>query len=347
MNIKVKEFGKMPNGNIINSYQLENDKGTIIRVINYGGIITDILTQDAHGETDDIVLGFDNLQDYLAPHPYLGAIIGRFANRINEAGFTLEGKKYKLAANEFPNHLHGGVVGFDKTVWLAFKNITTEFVSVKLAYESPDGEESYPGNLMVEVEYILNNQNELVINYTAQTDKKTHINLTNHSYFNLNGMKKDIHDHILQIDSDYITENNEAKLPTGNLTSVKNTVFDFREPKKIGRDIASIEPGYDHNFVINGNAGHLRKCAFVEDPLSGRTMEVLTTQPGVQLYTTNSDPKITGKKGKIYLKHSAFCLETQHYPDSPNKENFPTTVLNPGETFTETTIYRFGIIRKH
>jgi aldose 1-epimerase len=347
MDIKVKEFGKMPNGNIINSYQLENDKGTIIRVINYGGIITHVLTQDAHGETDDIVLGFDNLEDYLAPHPYLGAIIGRFANRINEASFTLDGKKYKLAANEFPNHLHGGVVGFDKTVWLAFKNITTEFVSVKLAYESPDGEESYPGNLMVEVEYILNNQNELVINYTAQTDKKTHINLTNHSYFNLNGMKKDIHDHILQIDSDYITENNETKLPTGNLTSVRNTVFDFREPKKIGRDITSIEPGYDHNFVINGNTGHLRKCAFVEDPLSGRTMEVLTTQPGVQLYTTNSDPKITGKKGKIYLKHSAFCLETQHYPDSPNKENFPTTVLNPGETFTETTIYRFGIIRKH
>jgi aldose 1-epimerase len=347
MDIKVKEFGKMPNGNIINAYELENDKGIIIRIINYGGIITHILTPDSKGKTEDIVLGFDNLQDYLSPHPYLGAIIGRFANRIDKASFTLNGKKYKLAANEGQNHLHGGIIGFDKTVWHAFKNITTEFVSVKLAYESPDGEESYPGNLMVEVEYILNNQNELVINYTAQTDKKTHINLTNHSYFNLNGMEKDIHDHILQIDSDYISENNETQIPTGNLTPVKNTVFDFRIPKKIGRDIASTGQGYDHNFVINGYSGHLKKCAYVEDPLTGRTMEVLTTQPGVQLYTTNSDPKITGKKGKIYRKHSAFCLETQHYPDSPNKENFPTTVLNPGETFAETTIYRFGIIKKH
>jgi aldose 1-epimerase len=347
MDIKVKEFGKMPNGKLINTYQLENDKGIIINIINYGGIITHILTPDPKGITDDIVLGFDNLQDYLAPHPYLGAIIGRYANRIGNASFSLDGKKYKLTANEGQNHLHGGSIGFDKTVWLAFKNISTEFISVKMAYESPDGEESYPGNLMVEVEYILNNQNELVINYTAQTDKKTHINLTNHSYFNLNGMEKDIHDHILQIDSDYITENNETQIPTGNLIPVKNTAFDFSEPKKIGRDISSIESGYDNNFVINGYSGHLRKCAFVEDPLSGRTMEVLTTQPAVQLYTTNSDPKITGKKGIVYQKHSAFCLETQHYPDSPNKESFPSTILNPGETYTETTIYRFGHTRKN
>ncbi len=344
MDIKATEFGTMPDGRIINSYQLENDKGTIVRIINYGGIITHILTPDKTGKQADIVLGFDNLSDYLAPHPYFGAIIGRFANRIGKAGFSLDGKAYNLAVNNGPNHLHGGLVGFDKIVWLAVKHITTEFVGLKLAYESPDGEESYPGNLMVEVEYILNNQNELVINYSAQTDKKTHINLTNHSYFNLNGCEKDIYDHVLRIDSDYITEIDETQIPTGNLTSIKNTAFDFKEPKKIGKDIASIEPGYDHNYVINGNYGHLRKCARVEDPYSGRSLEVLTTQPGVQLYTTNHEPGVTGKNGKVYARHSAFCLETQHYPDSPNKQNFPTTVLNPGETFTETTIYRFGII---
>jgi aldose 1-epimerase len=344
MDIKVKEFGQMPDGTMIHSYQLENDKGTIIRIINYGGIITHIITPDSKGQQDDVVLGFDNLADYLAPHPYFGAIIGRYANRIGNASFTLDGKTYKLAVNNGPNHLHGGIKGFDKKVWLAVKNFTNEFVSVKLAIESPDGEESYPGNLMVEVEYILNNQNELVINYSAQTDKKTHINLTNHSYFNLNGGQSSIHDHILQIDSDHITENDETQIPTGKLLNVKNTAFDFREPKKIGKDIHSVAPGYDHNFVLNGNAGHLRKCAHVEDPKTGRTLEVLTTAPGVQLYTTNHTPGVTGKNGKVYQVHGAFCLETQHYPDSPNKQNFPSTVLNPGDTYLQTTIYRFGTV---
>ncbi len=346
MNITSQEFGVMPNGTKIFSYQLENDKGIIIRIINYGGIITHILTPDRKGIQADIVLGFDNLKDYLAPHPYFGAIIGRFANRIGNASFTLDGIKYQLAVNNGSNHLHGGNKGFDKVVWLAVKNITTEFVGLKLAYDSPDGDESYPGNLLVEVEYILNNQNELVINYSAQTDKKTHVNLTNHSYFNLNGIEKSIHDHILQIDSDFITDTDETQIPNGNLSAVKNTAFDFTEPKPIGKDIDKIAPGYDHNFVINGNVGHLRKCATVEDPDSGRTLEVLTTQPGVQLYTTNHDPAVTGKASKVYTKHLAFCLETQHYPDSPNKQNFPTTVLNPGETYTETTIYRFGIINQ-
>jgi len=343
MDITVKEFGTLPNGSKIVSYQLENDKGTIVRIINYGGIITHILTPDKHGKQADIVMGFDNLQAYLDPHPFFGAIIGRYANRIGNASFTLDGKKYQLAVNNGPNHLHGGNKGFDKIVWLGVKNVTTEFIGLKLAYLSPDNEESYPGNLMVEVEYILNNQNELVINYSAQTDKKTHVNLTNHSYFNLNGFAKDIYGHILQIDSDYITEIDETQIPTGSLGSVANTAFDFRIAKKIGKDIDSIAPGYDHNYVLNGNAGHLRKCAKVEDPESGRTMEVLTTQPGVQLYTTNHDPGVKGKDEIVYKKHHAFCLETQHYPDSPNKQNFPSTVLNPGEQFTETTIYRFGI----
>ena len=345
MNIKITEFGAMPDGTEILTYQLENDKGTIIRIINYGGIITHIFTPDNKGHMGDIVLGFDNLSDYLSPHPYFGAIIGRYANRIGNASFTLDGKTYKLAANNGTTSLHGGHNGFDKKVWLAVKNISTEFVSVKLACESPDGEESFPGNLMVEVEYVLNNQNELVINYSAQTDKKTHLNLTNHSYFNLNGCVSNIYDHILQIDADYITETDESQVPTGRFTPVKNSVFDFRVPKKIGKDIAAIPPGYDHNYVINGNPGHLRKISRVEDPYSGRTLEVLTSQPGVQLYTTNHAHGIRGKEGKVYNEHSAFCLETQHYPDSPNKQNFPSTVLNPGKTYTESTIYRFGLTK--
>jgi aldose 1-epimerase len=343
MDIKVNEFGKMSDGTVIYSYQLENEKGTIVRLINYGGIVTNIFTTGKNGKSEDIVLGFDNLPDYLGLHPYFGAIIGRYANRIADSCFSLDGEIFNLAANDSPNHLHGGRVGFDKKVWLGVKNITTEFVSVKLACESPDGEESYPGNLMVEVEYILNNQNELVINYSARTDKKTHINLTNHSYFNLNGGEGDIYDYILQIDADYITENTSACIPTGKLTSVKNSAFDFRDPKRIGKDIASIPPGYDHNFVLNGNSGHLRKIARVEDPQSGRSLEVLTTEPGVQLYTTNHAHGIRGKEGKVYNEHSAFCLETQHYPDSPNKPHFPSTILNPGETYLQTTIYRFGL----
>ncbi len=345
MDIRTAEFGIMPDGTKIFSYQLENDKGVIIRIINYGGIITHIFTPDSKGNQDDIVLGFDNLPDYLSTHPYFGAIIGRFANRIAKGSFTLDDKTYKLAINDGKNHLHGGMVGFDKKVWLAVRNVTTEFVSLKMACESPDGEEFYPGNLMVEVEYILNNQNELVINYTAQTDKKTHINLTNHSYFNLNGGMGNVHDYSLHIDADYITEVAEDSIPTGNLIPVDKTAFDFREPKKIGRDIALIQKGYDHNYVINGYSGHLRTCARVEDPASGRTLEVLTTLPCVQLYTSNYITEIKGKKGKIYKKQSAFCLETQHFPDSPNKHNFPSTVLNAGDTYMESTIYRFGIIQ--
>jgi aldose 1-epimerase len=344
MDIKVSEFGKMPDGRMIYSYQLENNNGIVVRIINYGGIITHIFTPDKNGKSDDIVLGFDNFPDYLSAHPYFGAICGRYANRIGNASFTLDGKVYKLAVNNGPNHLHGGIKGFDKKVWLAVKNITTEFAGLKLAIESPDGEESYPGNLLVEAEYILNNQNELVINYSARTDKKTHVNLTNHSYFNLNGCRTNILKHLLRIDSDFITEIDETQIPTGALTSVKNSAFDFRESKAIGRDIGLIAPGYDHNYVINGNPGHLRKFAKAEDPDSGRTLEVLTTQPGVQLYTANHAHGIKGKNGIVYNEHSAFCLETQHYPDSPNKQNFPSTILAPGDRYWETTIYCFGVI---
>jgi len=344
MDITANDYGTMPDGSKIISYTLENDNGVSIRIMNYGGIITHIMTPDKNGQIDDVVLGFNNLQDYLGSHPYFGAIIGRCANRIAKGSFVLDGVAYSLAVNNGPNHLHGGIVGFDKKVWLAVRNITTEFVSLKLGYESPDGEESYPGNLMVEVEYVLNNQNELVINYTAQTDKKTHVNLTNHSYFNLNGGKGDVLGYSLQIDSDYVLEPDKDSIPTGKILPVADTAFDFRTAKDIGSDIAQVPPGYDHNFILNGNPKQLRKFARVEDPVSGRTLEVLTTEPGVQLYTANYIDSIDGKDGLVYKKHSGFCLETQHYPDSPNQQNFPSTVLLPGEIFMSTTIYRFGTI---
>jgi aldose 1-epimerase len=344
MNISIKEFGKMPDGRIISSYQLNNEKGMEVRVINYGGIITHLFAPDKNGKIGDLVLGFDDLKDYLAPHPYFGAIIGRYANRIGNASFILDGKTFGLAKNDGNNHLHGGSNGFDKKVWFAAKNVTTEFVGVKLAYESPDGEESYPGTLMVEVEYILNNQNELVINYSAKTDKRTHVNLTNHSYFNLNSCKGNILSHSLQIEADLFTEVGEGLIPTGKILPVENTALDFRSPKSIGKDIELISPGYDNNFVINGYDGHLKKCAMVVDPESGRTLEVFTTVPGVQLYTSNYITEIAGKGGNAYRKHAGFCLETQHFPDTPNKMNFPSTILDPDKKYEETTIYRFGTI---
>lgn len=346
MDIKHRKFGVLPGGEEIFSYQLENDKGTIARIINYGGIITHLFTPDSKGNTGDIVLGFDTLEEYLGPHPYFGAIIGRYANRISGGHFSLENKPYKLAVNNGPNHLHGGLKGFDKRTWKAYENLTDEYASLKLTYESPDGEEDYPGNLLVEVEYRLNNENELVIKYMAESDRTTHVNLTNHSYFNLNTSSADVYDHMLQIDSEYITEIDKVQIPTGNLSPVNETAFDFRQAKKIGRDIHKVEPGYDHNYVVRQNTGHLRKFARVQDPDSGRVMEVLTTQPGVQLYTANYVDGIKGKEGRVYNKHSAFCLETQHFPDSPNKPKFPSTVLKPGETYNQTTVYRFGTINQ-
>ncbi|MCB8998822.1 MAG: galactose mutarotase [Bacteroidales bacterium] len=343
MDINVIDFGTLPDGQKISSFELKNDFGASVSIINYGGIVRSICTLDKHGNSGDIVLGFDNLANYLAPHPYFGAIIGRYANRIGKASFSIDGKVYRLAANKGPNHLHGGLKGFDKKVWLAVKNFSTEFVSLKLGLESEDGDEGYPGNLLVETEYILNNQNELVINYSAQTDKSTHINLTNHSYFNLNACQGKIYDHVLQINAETITKVDDTQIPTGELMPVSGGPFDFLTPKPIGKDIESISPGYDHNFVVKGYDGHVRNIAKISDPLSGRTMEVDTSEPGVQLYTTNSRDEIKGKEGKIYGMHSAFCLETQHFPDSPNKNSFPPTILHPGEVYRSTTIYRFGI----
>ncbi len=312
-----------------------------VYITNYGGIVTSIRIPDKNKVPGDVVLGFDNLEDYLGEHPYFGAIVGRFANRIDKGQFTLEGKEYTLAQNNGPNHLHGGIHGFDKVLWTAATEKSLDSVSLKLGYVSEDMEEGYPGNLLVEVEYSLNDQNELTISYRATTDKSTHVNLTNHSYFNLNNCRGDILGHELLIDADIITELNENSIPTGELLKVDGTCFDFRSAKEIGQDIARTEPGYDINYVVNGYDGNLRRIASLYHDGTGRSMDVLTTQPGVQLYTSNYVDGIMGREGIVYNKHSAVCLETQHFPDTPNQQSFPSTVIHPGDEYYQVTIYRF------
>jgi aldose 1-epimerase len=341
MEITKKTFGTLPDGREAFLFSLKNDSGMEADITNFGGIVTAIRIPDNKKEPGDVVLGFDNLEDYLGEHPYFGAIVGRYANRINKGQFTIEGKEYTLVQNNGPNHLHGGLKGFDKVLWTAATEKTLDSVSLKLGYVSEDMEEGYPGNLMVEVEYSLNDQNELLISYRATTDKTTHVNLTNHSYFNLNNCKGDVLGHELMIDADIVTELNEHAIPTGKLTDVGGTCFDFRSAKPIGQDIADTEPGYDINYVVNGYDGELRRIATLYHEATGRLMDVLTTQPGVQLYTANYVDGIKGKEGIVYEKHSAVCLETQHFPDTPNQQSFPSTVIYPGDEYFHVTIYRF------
>jgi aldose 1-epimerase len=297
----------------------------------------------------DVVLGFDNLAGYLNSPPYIGTIIGRYANRIAKGRFTLNGKEYQLAANNGPNHLHGGLKGFDKVLWQAKSFPAKNGAAIALTYLSRDGEEGYPGNLSVQVIYTLTEANELKIDYLATTDKDTLVNLTNHSYFNLSGTDGDILGHLLQIHADYFTPTDATAIPTGDLRDVNDTPFDFRKLTAIGERIErddeqlKLGKGYDHNFIVKGNFGQLRPAAKVVEPLSGRVMEVLTTEPGVQLYSGNYlDGSKIGKGGKPIKFRTGFCLETQHFPDSPNQPKFPTTVLRKGEKFTSTTIYKFS-----
>ncbi len=341
MDIDKELFGTLPGGKEVYCYTLKNDKGMEVDVINYGAIIRSIRIPGRNHEPGDVVLGFDTLEEYLGAHPYFGVCAGRVCNRVGNARFELDGKIFKLSANEGDNQLHGGHAGFDKKLWTASPNKTPDQVSLLLGYESQDGEEGYPGNLLVEIEYSLNDQNELGIRYRAKTDKPTHVNLTNHSYFNLNNCEGNIYDYELFIDSDEICELNSDSIPTGKLLKVEGSAYDFRLSSAIGDRIAETGMGYDINYVLGKKSGELTRVAAMFDPASGRTMEVLTTTPGVQLYTSNYVDKIRGKGGKLYKKHCAVCLETQYFPDSANHPSFPSTVLRPGETFDETTVYRF------
>ena len=340
--INKKIFGKI-NDQDVYLFTLKNNNGIIVRITNYGGIIQSLIVPDKNRQADDIVLGFDSLDEYHAGHPYFGAIVGRFCNRISNARFTLDGIEYKLSANNGNNHLHGGDEGFDKKIFEAEEFQNQDSVGITLKYLSPAGEESYPGNLLLKVIYSLNNKNELKIEYEAKTDKATPLNLSNHSYFNLAGAGNgNIYDHILTIDADKFTVLNENLIPTGENRDVSGTAFDFRKPKKIGSRINKLQcPGYDNNFVLN-NKGNLTKVINVNELNSGRTLEIFTDQPCVQFYTSNFlDGSNIGKAGKVYDKHDAFCLETQQFPDAPNHKNFPSSILRPGQVFWSTTIYKF------
>jgi aldose 1-epimerase len=342
MNIEKHSFGTTPEGKEVFKYTLKNHRGMEVDIISYGAIITAIRIPDKHHDPGDVVLGFDTLKDYLGDHPYFGAMVGRVCNRVGKSRFELEGRIFNLTANEGANQLHGGIRGFDKQLWTTCSNKTPEQVSLTLGYDSADGEEGYPGALMVEIEYSLNDENELGISCRAKSDKPTHVNLTNHSYFNLNSCKGTIHGHELMIAADRITELDGESIPTGRILQVEGTPYDFRLSTEIGQRIDEIEPGYDINYVLDMKPGELTRVAAVHDPASGRSMEVLTTLPGLQLYTSNHVNGIRGKGGEVYEKHSALCLETQYFPDTPNRPEFPSSVLMPGEEYSAVTIYRFG-----
>tara|TARA_Y100001935_G_scaffold193913_1_gene162023 strand:- start:41933 stop:43126 length:1194 start_codon:yes stop_codon:yes gene_type:complete len=337
----VEEFGKMPDGTPVQLYTLENASGMQVSITNYGGTVTSIVVPDKEGIMENVVLGFDNLDDYLAGTPYFGAIIGRYGNRIGKATFSLDGETYELNANDGDNHLHGGNVGFDKVLWNAEIGDNN---TITFSYLSEDGEEGYPGNLDITVVYTLTDANELKIDYEAVTDKATPVNLTNHSYFNLSGDPESlILDHELMMDADGYTPVDAGLIPTGEIAEVEGTPFDFTEPYEIGARIDDVEGGYDHNWVLNESAEEMPVVATLHDPQTGRFMEVLTTEPGLQFYSGNFlDGTLTGSDGSVYNKHAALCLETQHFPDSPNKPEFPSTILNPGETYSTSTIYRFS-----
>lgn len=349
--VKKEIFGKTRSGAFIDVYTLSNPHGIEVRTITYGGIITSLSVPDKDGKIDDIVLGLEALDGYLAGHPYLGAIIGRYGNRIGRAKFTLDGVEYTLAANNGANHLHGGLKGFDKVVWQAESLKTEAGDGVVFKYTSPDGEENYPGTLAAQVTYTLTHRDELIFDYYATTDKPTPVNLTQHTYFNLaGGGKRDILAHELMLNADRFTPVDETLIPTGEIRSVAGTPLDFRQPTAIGARIDQKDEqltfghGYDHNFVLNRKDEEPSLAARVYEPTTGRVLEVYTTEPGVQFYSGNFlNGSVTGKRGCVYNRRDGFCLETQHFPDSPNKPNFPSTILRPGEVYKSRTICKFSV----
>jgi aldose 1-epimerase len=344
-------FGKLNDGTVISQHTLTNSKGMTMKVINYGGIITSLTSPDKNGLQEDVVLGFDSLTDYVKRNPFFGALVGRYGNRIAKGKFKVDEKEYQLGLNNNGNNLHGGPHGFDKAVWTTENFPVDNGSAIKLTYLSKDMEEGFPGNLQTEVIYHLTDSNQLKISYKATTDKKTIVNLTNHTYFNLTGnAKTDILSHEVYLNADKFIPVDKLLIPTGEIKSVAGTPFDFRTPTAVGARIDKDDPqlnnagGYDHCWVLNGAAGSLELAATVHDPSSGRVMSVHTTEPGVQFYTGNFlDGSITGKYGAVYKKRYGLCLETEHFPDSPNHKNFPSVILNPGEVYTTQTVFTFSV----
>jgi aldose 1-epimerase len=343
-------WGSTPDGQAVELYTLTNRRGAEARIATYGGVVVSLRVPDRAGKLDDVLLGFDSLEGYLGGKSYIGALIGRYGNRIARGRFRLNGREYTLATNNGENHLHGGVRGFDKVVWAGRPLRSAAGPALELKYLSKDGEEGYPGNLSVRVVYTLTNANELKVDYSATTDKDTVVNLTQHNYYNLAGQGTgDILGHSLQIFGSRFTPTDAGSIPTGELRSVRGTPFDFLTPHTIGERIEQpyeqlkLGQGYDHNYVINGSPGRLRRAARVHEPTTGRVMEVWTTEPGMQLYSGNFlDGTEVGKGGRPYQRRYGFCLETQHYPDAPNKPSFPSTTLRRGAQYRTTTVYKFS-----
>ncbi len=353
--VSVVRYGELPGGEAVHLYTLTNENGMVAEITNYGGIVTRLLVPDRFGKREDVVLGYNTLDEYLAQTPYFGAIVGVYGNRVADGKFELDGQEYQLTNNSeaggVPVHLHGGDKGLDKVLWVARPIVQKESANLVLTYIHPDGAEGYPGNIRIRVVYRLTNENALEVSFRATTDKATIINLTQHSYFNLNGNGKGSPlDHELMINADHFNPVTAQMIPTGELAPVEGTPFDFRTPKKprdwIDQDHPQLKlgGGFDHNWVLNRDGEGLQLAATVYEPNSGRFMEVLTEEPGVQYYAGNFlDGSLIGKQGQPYVHRSGFCLETQHYPDSPNHPNFPSTRLNPGEIYITNTVYRFSV----
>ncbi len=344
--IEEKEFGKMPDGVVVKQFTLRNARGTVAKVMTLGATVTEVRVADRKGQFANVLLGADNLEAYTMGFPAAASVIGRVANRIAGARFTLDGVEYKLAANSGPHHIHGGKRGFARVVWegKALPAGARE-ASVRLSYLSKDGEEGYPGNLTVNVTYTLTDDNELRIDYEAVTDKATPVNLTNHGYFNLGG-SGDALGHELWLPAERYTLADDLLIPTGETASVKGTPLDFSKPTRIGARIEQLKPkvnGYDHNYVLGEGTTSPKLCARAYEPVSGRVMEVSTTEPGVQLYTGNHLQKVIGTEGAVFGRHGGFCLETQHFPDSVHHPEFPSTILRPGQTFKSATIFKFSV----
>lgn len=350
--ISKKHFGTLSNGKKIDVYTLRNSGGMRVKILTYGGILQSIEVPGSGGEFANVTLGFDNLSDYVKKSPYFGCITGRYANRVAKGRFTLDGKRYRLAANDGPNHLHGGVKGFDKRIWKAEPFKRHDSVGLVLTYTSPDGEEGYPGTLRTKVVYTLTGDNRIRMDYRATTSRPTIVNLTNHAYFNLRGEGNGrILGHELQINASRYTPVGKTLIPTGRIARLGGTPLDFREPTAIGERIDSRNQqmvrggGYDHNYVLDSRGQGLEVAARVVEPDSGRVLEVITDQPGLQFYSGNFlDGTLRGTSGRSYPKRSGFALESQHFPDSPNHTNFPSTVLRPGDVYRTTTIYAFSTV---
>jgi aldose 1-epimerase len=342
MNVEKEVIGTGPEGDEVELFTLTNDNGLKVKIMTFGAVVTAVEVPDRDGKVENVTLGLDSLDDYIARNPFLGSTVGRFANRIGGAKFTLDGVEYTLAANNGENHLHGGEIGFDKHIWQTETISTSDSVGVKFSRISPDGEEGYPGTLTTAVTYSLTANDELVMDYSAETDKPTIVNLTNHAYWNLAGPAAgDVLQHELMINGPSYLPVDKGLIPTGAVASVTGTPLDFTTPHKIGEHIEEIG-GYDHCYVLAEAKAGMPLAARVVEPGSGRVMEVYTTQPGIQLYTSNHFDGTLSAFGVTYQKYHAFCLETQHYPDSPNKPDFPTTVLRPGEKYQQTTLHKFS-----